>query len=77
MVTTVLPTLHIDIDVLVVVVRDRVFEDGGIAEAQFVVFVYQRLLGLVIALIGELLRLEDVGELACFMDLSEGTLADE
>ena len=62
---------------LVVIVADRVFKDGGIAEAQLVILFDHGLLGLLIALIGEFLRFEGVGQLAGLMDLTEGTLTDE
>ena len=55
--------LHIHIYMLVVVVADRVNEDGGIAESQLIVFLDEGLLGFLIALVGELLRLEKTREL--------------
>ena len=66
-----------DIDMLIVVVPDGVFKDGRIAEAQLIVFLNQLLLGLLIALVGEFLRLEEVAELSGLVDLTEGTLAEE
>ena len=69
--------LHVDVDVLLVDVPHGVFEDGGIAEAQLVVFLDEGLLGLVVALGSELLRLEEIGELAGLMDLAEGTLGEQ
>ena len=68
---------HIDVHVLVVVLGYRVFDDGGIAEAQLVVLVDQCLLGFLIAFVSELLGLEHRIELACFVDLAERTLADQ
>ena len=62
---------------LVVVAVDGVLDDSCIAEAQLVVFLDEGLLGLFIALVGEFLRFEEVGEFAGLMDLAEGTLADE
>ena len=68
--------LHKHVHVLLVVVGDGVFQDGGVAEAEFVVLVDHGLLGLAVALVGEFLRLEEVGELACLVDLAKGTLAE-
>ena len=68
--------LYIDVHVLLVIVPDGVFEDSGIAEAQFVVFLYQLLLGLLVTLVGELLGLEEVSELTSLMDLTEGAFGE-
>ena len=69
--------LDVDVDVLLVVVPDGVFDDGHVAIAQFVIFVYQGLLSLAIALVGELLRLEHLREFASLVNLAEGALAEE
>ena len=52
---------HIDIDVLLVVSRNRVFKDRRIAETQLVVLFDKSLLGFLVTLVGKLLRLEDIG----------------
>ena len=62
---------------VVVNIPHGVFKDDGIAIAQFVVFVYQCLLGLFVTLGRELLGLEDVAQFAGFVDFSEGTFLDQ
>ena len=69
--------LHQYVDVLLVVVPDRVFQNGHVAVAQLVVFVDECLLGFGIAFRREFLRLQESGELACLMNLSKGTLGEE
>ena len=76
-VSVALVDLYIHVHMLIIVVAHGVFEDGGIAEAQLVVFIDQCLLGLAITLVGEFLRLEDVGELTSLVDLTESALADQ
>ena len=46
---------HMDIHVLVIIGAHGIYEDGGIAESQFVVFLNQGQLSILIALIGEFL----------------------
>ena len=55
---------------------NRVFENGGIAIAQFVILVDEGFLGLVVALGGVFLGLEEVFELAGLIDLAEGSLRE-
>ena len=69
--------LYIDIDVLIVDGPHGVFQDGGIAVAQFVVLVDKCRLGFIVTLRSKLLRLEDVAELAGLVDFSEGTFFDK
>ena len=73
-----LTLVHLDenVDMLLVDSPHRVLDDGGVAVAQFVVLIYQRLLGVFVALGGELLGLEHGGELACLVDLAKGSLLE-
>ena len=68
--------VDVDIDVFAVDVPHGVLQNLHIAVAQFVVLFNELLLGLTIAFVGKLLRLENVTQLARLMNLSEGTLAD-
>ena len=68
--------LHIDVDVLLVHRPYRVFQNGGVTVAQFVIFVNERRLGLFIAFRGKLLGLEHVLQLAGLIDLAESTLLE-
>ena len=72
-----LVNLHKDVHVLVVLAPDRVLDDGSIAETQLVVFLQQLLLGLFETFGGVLLGLEEIGELACLMNLAKGALGEE
>ena len=62
---------------LVVKRVDRVFNDGRIAESQFVILVDQGLLCLFITFVGKLLGLEEIGQFACLVNLSESTFAKQ
>ena len=58
-VTLAFVNLQIDADMTVIDIPYGVLDDDGIAEAQLVVFLYQVLLVLLVALIGKLLRLQE------------------
>ena len=68
---------HIDVHMLVIVVPNTIFHNDSIAESVFVVFVDKVLLVFLPALRRVLLRLKEIGELACLVRLREGTFGEE
>ena len=69
--------LHQHVHVLVVDVPYGVFDDGSVAVAQLVVFLNELLACFLVAFVGKLLCLEQVGQFARLVYLSEGALAEE
>ena len=69
--------MDVDVDMLFVNIHYRILQNLHIAIAQFVVLVNQGLLCVLISLVGELLGLEQVTELASLVDFAEGALGEE
>ena len=66
-----------DVDVVLVDGPHGVFQNSCVTIAQFVIFIDECLLGLLITFGGVLLGLEDVAELAGLVDFTKGTLLEQ
>ena len=69
--------LQQDVDMLLIVVPNRVFENCHIPVSQLIIFIHEILFGSLVPFVGKLLRLQETAQFACLVHLGEHTFPEQ